>query len=305
VVAEQLLRLGGVSHDVEVAALPDDDGLGWRTRMRYSVTADGRPGLLRHGTHDVIQVRRCLIADPRIQATDLLGQTWSGCDSVSVVAPSVGGEVVVSQHPGPRAAPVTELAGGRTWQVSAGGFWQVHRGGADALRDAVVAMGRPGIGEHAVDLYTGVGLLADALAAHLGPGGRVDAVEGDRRAASDARTNLSAADHAARVVVHEAAVEDFVRGRALRRCDLVVLDPPRRGARRRVVEGLCRWRPRRVVYVACDPASLARDVATFRGLGYDLQEVRGLDLFPMTHHVECVALLVRAGVADREPLELS
>ena len=77
--------------------------------------------------------------------------------------------------------------------------------------------------------------------------------------------------------------------------DLVVLDPPREGARRDVVEQVVDRSPRAVAYVACDPAALARDVATFAELGYPLAALRAFDLFPMTHHVECVALLTKTG----------
>jgi tRNA/tmRNA/rRNA uracil-C5-methylase (TrmA/RlmC/RlmD family) len=95
--------------------------------------------------------------------------------------------------------------------------------------------------------------------------------------------------------VHARPVEAFVTRGPLSRCDLVVLDPPRTGARRRVIEGVARWEPSRLVYVACDPASLARDVATAQELGYELRRLRSFDVFPMTAHVETVALLVRAG----------
>jgi tRNA/tmRNA/rRNA uracil-C5-methylase (TrmA/RlmC/RlmD family) len=93
------------------------------------------------------------------------------------------------------------------------------------------------------------------------------------------------------VHVHAVPVERFVTRGPLRRCDVVVLDPPRTGARQPVVDAVCAWRPSRVVYVACDPAALARDLAHFAGHGYRLADLRALDLFPMTSHVECVALL--------------
>lgn len=308
VVREQLHRLAGIDRPVVVEALasptpgdgaPADDGLGWRTRVRYAVDADGRAGLRRHHTHDIVPVDRCLIAHPRVQQADALGRTWPGATWVEVVAASGEDDVVVlsggaDDKPGRSPQVVHEHAGGHTFQVGAGRFWQVHPAAADTLRDAVLAFAAPEPSDHVVDLYAGVGLFAEGLASRLGPGGRVDAVEGDRRAAGDAEVNLAAAGHAAAVHVHALPVERFVGRGPLRRCDVVVLDPPRTGARHPVVDAVAAWAPRRVVYVACDPAALARDVARFATHGYALTELRAFDLFPMTHHVECVALLTRS-----------
>ena len=90
----------------------------------------------------------------------------------------------------------------------------------------------------------------------------------------------------------------WLRSTGLRRCDIVVLDPPRAGAGRQVIERIIRMSPRAIAYVACDPSALARDIATARSLGWRLESLRALDLFPMTHHVECIALLVPAVSLD-------
>jgi tRNA/tmRNA/rRNA uracil-C5-methylase (TrmA/RlmC/RlmD family) len=179
---------------------------------------------------------------------------------------------------------VVERAVGREWTVPAGSFWQVHPAAADTLADAVLAMLDPRPGERAWDLYGGVGLFAAALATRLAPGGSVTLVEGDARAAAAARHNVPG------ITVVRSDVE-----RSLSRLpdpDIVVLDPPRSGAGRRVVRALVDRAPRAVAYVACDPAALARDVRTFRDAGWRLAGLTGYDLFPMTHHVECVARLL-------------
>jgi tRNA/tmRNA/rRNA uracil-C5-methylase (TrmA/RlmC/RlmD family) len=184
--------------------------------------------------------------------------------------------------------PVTEVHG-LSFAVADDGFWQVHPGAAAALVDAVLDALRPRPGESALDLYAGVGLFSRFLREAVGPSARVVAVEGDREAAHLARSNVpglvaTAGDVGA--VLHEQHDEPF---------DLVVLDPPRAGAKRAVVESVVGRRPRAVAYVACDPAALARDVAIFAEHGYRLTSLRAFDLFPMTHHVECVALLTRIG----------
>jgi tRNA/tmRNA/rRNA uracil-C5-methylase (TrmA/RlmC/RlmD family) len=144
-----------------------------------------------------------------------------------------------------------------------------------------------------------VGLFSAALARAVGPGGRVLAVESDRQAVEDARLNL--ADLPQVTVTRgrvDGALGDLgVGGTAGHRSDIVVLDPPRTGARRGVVTAVARHSPRAVAYVACDPAALARDVAFFAEQGYGLTSLRAFDLFPMTHHVECVAILTRHRVS--------
>jgi len=341
VVTEQLARLAGLwagegpGHDlppVVVEALPadaasggpsGDTGLGWRTRVRFTVDGAGRPGFHPHRSHDVVPVEHCPIADPRVDALGVGRARWRGTASVDVAAPADGDPLVVAAGQDSRAVRPPRLAGsasiavrdaegtgdltrvhGRTWvservlvdgvprsfRVTGAGFWQVHPGAAQALLDAVLAAADPRPGERALDLYSGVGLFAAGLAARVGPDGTVVAVESDRRAAADARRSL-----------HDLPQVRFAPGRVgavlpgladgAGGADVVVLDPPRSGAGREVVEAIARLAPRVVVYVACDPAALARDVATAAAHGYRLTALRAFDAFPMTHHVECVATL--------------
>jgi tRNA/tmRNA/rRNA uracil-C5-methylase (TrmA/RlmC/RlmD family) len=185
---------------------------------------------------------------------------------------------------------VRETAAGRTWRVSNNGFWQVHPAAADTLVKAVLKALQPQPGDTALDLYCGVGLFAGAIADRLTDGGRVHGVEANKQAIEDAVHNLRDVDNA-RFEVNRV---DRALGRNgfLVAADIVVLDPPRAGAGKQVVEGIAKLAPRRIAYVACDPSSLARDVAYFAKSGNKLREVRAFDLFPNTQHVECVALLV-------------
>ena len=268
VVAEQLQRLAGIQWTGEVAEVstPDTaDGLHWRTRMRYVTDEAGRVGLRAHRSHRVVPLPP------------------GGC---RIAAPGAltGDEGVVA-----------ETAAGRRWAVDAAGFWQVHPAAADTLVGAVLDGLRPEPGERALDLYAGVGLFAGALA---DAGCRVWAVEGSRSAAALAEQNL--ADVADRVTVRTGRVERVVRSLP-HRVDLVVLDPPRSGAGRAVVQAVVARRPRAVAYVACDPAALARDLATAAGLGYQPAAITAYDLFPMTFHVECVAILTPGSATRVSP----
>lgn len=301
VVREQLRRLAHLERDVVVEPVPGDDhGLDWRTRVRFAVDDEGRAGLRKHRSHVVVPIDHCRIASPGVDRLRITAKTWPGARDVEAVASSGTGESLVLVEPPTSgeaagttgAAVVHEQAAGRVWQVSGSGFWQVHPGAADALVAAVLDGLDPRPGESALDLYCGVGLFAGALAQRLGPGGRVTAVEGDRAAVEDARQNLA---DLPTVRVERGAVDQVLRALRLRRADLVVLDPPRQGAGRAVVEAVSKVKARAIAYVACDPAALARDLAWFAERGYALDPDRGglraFDLFPMTAHVECVAIL--------------
>lgn len=291
VVAEQLHRLAGIhwTGQVEEVPIPGSvDGLAWRTRMRYHVAADGRAGLRAHHSHAIVPLppTGCPIAAPTVPAvvdrrwrpgTDLVAAT--GSDSVALL---VDGTAELG-------SPVlTERAIGRDWTVAADGFWQVHPSAAETLAAAVLSGLEPQPGETALDLYCGVGLFCGALA---DAGCAVWAVEGDKAAARLARQNLS--DVRSRVRVHTGQV-DRVLPRLPKRVDLVVLDPPRSGAGRTVISAIVARRPRKIAYVACDPAALARDLAFAAAQGYRPVSVRAFDLFPMTRHIECVAILAQS-----------
>jgi tRNA/tmRNA/rRNA uracil-C5-methylase (TrmA/RlmC/RlmD family) len=279
VVAEQLRRLARVEREVTVEPVADNvDGLHWRTRMRLATDDDGRLGLRRHRSHLVEPIGECLISVPEIDVPALVERDWPAGAEVTVDVSNTGQRAVAI---GTHSDTVDERAVDREWKVPVGGFWQVHVGAADMLAVAVMAMSQPRAGESALDLYSGVGLFAGVLAA---AGVTVTAVESDRRAVAAARRNLADLD----VSVVAERVDRYL-ARPPAPVDVVVLDPPRRGAGREVVARIATLRPRVVVYVACDPSALARDAAALADAGYELDRLRAFDLFPMTAHVECVA----------------
>jgi tRNA/tmRNA/rRNA uracil-C5-methylase (TrmA/RlmC/RlmD family) len=272
VVREQLVRIARLDPadpllaELEVRPVPGDvDGLAWRTRVEYAVAPDGSRGMRRHRSRSVIPVDQCLIAAP--DAREVMG-----------AGPAPVDERVDTSH------------GTRSFTVATDGFWQVHPGAPTVLVETVLDLLDPQVGEKALDLYAGVGLFAAFLAGRVGDQGRVVAVEGDRTACEHARANLAEHRHAK---VEHGSVDRVLAAEYDEPFDLVVLDPPREGAKRAVVEQVVDRAPRAVAYVACDPAALARDVAIFAEHGYRLSALRSFDLFPMTHHVECVALFLR------------
>ncbi|MFC7613884.1 class I SAM-dependent RNA methyltransferase [Actinokineospora soli] len=293
VVAEQLSRLAGVSWDVEVEELPG--GLGdWRTRARLAVDKSGRAGFRGHRSHRVIPIDHCVIAAPGT-VDEVVGRAWRPGAEVAVSVDATGRTHIAELTDRGRSvrfavgAPESvEFAARREWRVDAHGFWQVHPDAGDVLAEVVEQWSSVPEGGCAWDLYAGAGLFASVLARRAST---VVAVESDRAAAEHGATNLA---DLPQVRVFAGKVEDVLAAEDLPAPDVVVLDPPRKGAGREVVDAIAARTPARVVYVACDPAALARDIASFADHGYALRALRAFDAFPMTHHVECVALLVKA-----------
>ncbi|MFD4582343.1 class I SAM-dependent RNA methyltransferase [Streptomyces sp. NPDC058434] len=327
VVAEQLKRLAGLTPEeagwdgtvmpAEGDKLPAGEVPAWRTRVQYAVDTEGRAGLRRHRSHEVEPVEHCMIAAPGVSELGIEKRNWEGMASIEAIAAtgSQDRQVVLTPRPGARL-PIVELdrpvsvlrvhdgdgsvhrvhgrpfvrerADDRTYRVGMGGFWQVHPKAAQTLVEAVMQGLLPRKGDTALDLYCGVGLFAGAIAQRVGEKGAVLGIESGKRAVEDARHNLQ---DLPRVRIEHGRVESVLPRTGITEADLVVLDPPRAGAGRSTVEYVSGLGARRIAYVACDPAALARDLAYFRENGYRPRTLRAFDLFPMTHHVECVAIL--------------
>jgi tRNA/tmRNA/rRNA uracil-C5-methylase (TrmA/RlmC/RlmD family) len=328
VIRQQLARIAGIDREVIVEPLAADamaenmvadgaPGLGWRTRVTFAVDSSGGAGLRKHRSHDVVDVGKCPIAYPAVNATGVTAQQWPGAKAVQVVAVPATGERAVlvtgplqGQVPGVAAGNIravgrsgarTGLAGhgylsqhaaGRDWRVDLAGFWQVHPDAADTLAEAVLAALDPQPGEIALDLYCGAGLFAGVLAGAVGPQGRVIGVESDAVAVRDARHNLREWPWAR---VHRGDAGEVLGRIGLSAASIAVLDPPRTGAERPVINALrdSASALRRIAYVSCDPATLARDLGLLLAGGWTLDALRAFDAFPMTHHVECLATLSR------------
>src|SRR3954452_20677370 len=317
VVREQLGRLAHlesvdpVVRDLAVEELPGGP-LRWRSRARFAVDRTGMPGLRRYRSHDVVPLDDCPITvEPAAHA--VLDRRWPGAGAVEVSIDAAGGVTTtrLDRRGRPQSARVLRpgssvpeepvgragrYAAGRDWEVEGTGFWQVHPAAADALVDAVTGFAQVRPGETVLDLYAGVGLFGGALAPAAGADGRVVCVESDEAACAAADANLADLPQAE---VWQGDVDAEGLGELLAELgtapDVVVLDPPRAGAGPKGSRLLAGNGARGGQHVAARPAALARDVAAFGEAGYRLAAVRGFDAFPMTAHVECVALLGAGG----------
>jgi tRNA/tmRNA/rRNA uracil-C5-methylase (TrmA/RlmC/RlmD family) len=301
VLDDALRRFGGVETDVAVQALPGDDendGLRWRTRVNLHVDADGRVGPYAARSHRVVPVSDLPLATAAVEETAPLIETFVGEREIGVLEPSIGGArlIIGKQKP----TTIIERVGEREFRLDDGGFWQVHRSAASALSNAVQrAIDGARFDPRAanLDLYGGVGLFAAAVGDRFGRATRITTVESEERATEHAAENLAEWLGAQAVTARvDRYLSDLItNSSALERDRLrrgtIVLDPPRSGAGKDVVASLDELHPAQLVYVACDPVALARDLGLLRARGWTLDGLEAFDLFPNTHHVEAVATL--------------
>jgi len=317
VVAEQLSRLAGLDRPVTVQPLDEaDTGLGWRRRVRFAVGPAGELGLHAHRSHTLVPISHCSIGAPGVGDARALHRDWPGLAELEVAVDDRGEVVEVAHRPVRRPArrpradrgrgfrPVLtaeQVSGplqlrytvaGRQFGIRPAGFWQTHPRAAEVFTATVLAAAAPQPGERVLDLYAGAGLFTAALAEAVTGTGRVLGLESDPAAVADAAGNLAGLPWA---TVRRATVDERTVAAAAPELggspDIVVLDPPRSGAGRAVLAAILAGGPRVVVYVACDPAALARDVRFARDAGWRLADLSAYDAFPMTHHVECIAVL--------------
>lgn len=312
VIEDSLRRMAKIDREVTVNALPGDAesaGTGWRTRVRLHVDEAGRVGPYAARSHRVIPVEDLPLATAAIVEMAPLGRTLSGVDFIDLVDPSadrprqmVGTKSDEAEGTLDELDPIQEKVGERLFTLDARGFWQVHRHAASTLTAAVQsAIDDQHFDPRAanLDLYGGVGLLAAAVGDRFGGATRITSVESSEAATEFAAENLADWVGARAVTakvdryLRQLLAESSASERSRFESATVVLDPPRAGAGKAVVESLAELAPAQLVYVACDPVALARDVALLAGVGYELSGLEAFDLFPNTHHVEAVASFTR------------
>lgn len=288
---------------------------GWRSRMQYRTIQHDASAVLAmhaHRSDVLVDATGCVIAEPSGHA---LAQQAAGDfpESASVLM-AVGddGPVVDVVEAGHRQHAGTSgehslvrhhiVVGGRriSFQTRINGFWQVHPLLVQALVDTVIDWAAPTRGEQWWDLYAGVAPIGAGVALHTGSTGHVDAVESSGVAVREARRVSRGISPQGVLRVHRSDTRGWLGSKLLSGekgaslVDGVVLDPPRSGAGRAVLDCVAAARPRVIIYVACDPIALGRDIAIMTGLGYQLTRLRSWDAFPHTHHFETVAAFVPA-----------
>ena len=310
VVANQLEHVGGIRHEPLVAlAVGSGEPTGWRTRVRLTVGADGRAGYHRYHSTDLVPAPGCGQLAPGL--LDGLESGWPPGAELHVALDDDGTRNAVLTGPWRnlergrgRGRPTMRVlegehdtvqrVGDRAWRIPVNGFWQAHRDAAATYSMLVADWAELSEGMTAWDLYGGAGVFAAVLADAVGTIGQVVTVDSSASATFAARRALA---DLPQVTVVTNSVRRMLEGQR-ERPDLAVLDPPRRGAGRPVLDLLAGTGVPRVIHIGCEAASFARDLGLYRERGYEVERVDVFDAFPLTHHVECVGLLTRRA-ADR------
>lgn len=332
-----------------------EDGLGYRLRADFEVSAAGRLAMTKFRGEELIEIDSFPLADSVISESSLFSdparwsqvftpggriRAWASADGLRVW----NGRALFDESAQPVAEKNVRLSvpGFGDYLVAPSGFWQAHRQAARILGQQVMAaatsdyeldsgtLSAPGVGqghagsdaaggsaeasEHSeadasndrpltpgnrrwkevLELYSGAGLFSRPLASILDRGGRLTTLEGSKPAVKMARKNLSGVPGRLQIRagrVDARALADY--GGKRKASPLVVMDPPRSGAGQKVMAALTRLEPEKIIYVACDPAALARDLKVAVSHGYQIASLQAYDLFPHTHHLESVCLMVK------------
>ncbi|MEN4479611.1 class I SAM-dependent RNA methyltransferase [Mycolicibacterium cosmeticum] len=295
VVANQLARLGGFQWSGVAEEVGTTGATGWRTRVRLDVSESGHAGFHRYHSTELHPELNCGQLRPGL-LDGVAGSRWPPGAQLHIALDDDGVRHIVQTGPGRKAQTqavegtyeAVQRIGDRQWRVPVTAFWQAHRDAPELYSALIREAARLRPGMTAWDLYGGAGVFAAALAADVGASGHVLTVDTSRGSARAARAAL--ADMPWVSVVTD-SVRRALSGQRRPTADVAVLDPPRTGAGREVIDMIAGVP--RVIHIGCETASFARDVGEYLRNGYTVEQLRVFDAFPLTHHVECVAVLAR------------
>lgn len=291
VITEQFARIAKMDLRIEVEEV--SPALHWRTRSIATTNSVGRLGFYGARSHKVVPIDDCIIMATDMNMPELAARSWKADVRIEIAVSSMKERNIALATKESKARltegnqTLHEEVMGKHLEVSQDSFWQSNASAPATLTRAVLDYAELRSGDHVLDLYGGVGLFTSVMVDIVGIDGAIDLIEGSKSATSDATRNF-----AKNLNVKIATGDVALHLPRITTADVVILDPPREGAGKTVVSEIVRLRARRVVYVACDPAALARDTGYFLEKGYTLSTIRAFDLFPMTHHIECVALFL-------------
>lgn len=289
VLIEQLARFGQVNNAAEICSIhavePSEQN--WRTRVRLVASPEGNWGFRKTRSHEIQEINKCLIADQSINEVLATLPKGNVDDQVLIVKSKDETIVYPVETRSSRAPNSVQEVDGHDFAVAGDGFWQVHPEAAAVLSNQIKKSINGLKIDSFADLYAGVGVLAHSVLQEF-PLAKAFVVEADRNAAQNTKENLKKFKN---VQVINERVDRWTKS-IKNKMDVVILDPPRSGAGQNVMQQICAHTLQKIIYIACDPAALARDVLVANKYGWKLEVVVAFDLFPMTHHLESVAVLV-------------
>ena len=289
IIQDQFKRIAKIDIEPELIHVEPENGLHWRTRFDFSISKNGKAGFFSYKTKEVCEIDKCMIAVEKINGSDLFQRKWKGKERVEVSVSSID-EMNIRRAGRSISGPsqLHQIVENEQLIISPDSFWQSHLNAPQALVKLVMQYMDLKPGDKVCDLYGGAGLFTSPILKRIQEIGVVHLVENDRRCIKDAKKIFRKNKN---VIIHAGKVEEKLSN--IKDVDVILLDPPRNGAGKKVINEIISKKPKSIIYVSCDPASLARDTKLLIETSFSLDKITGVDLFPMTHHIECVSSFSR------------
>lgn len=285
VIQDQFKRIAKIDINPDLISADSESGLNWRSRLNLGISENKKLGLHSHKSNKIIEIDECLIALKEINNLDVFNKHWENNDNIKISCSSEN-DINIS-HLGKKISgsdKLKEVVKDNKFNISPQSFWQSHKNAPGIILEQVLKFANIKKGERVCDLYGGVGLFTLPISKIIGENGEVHLIETNRTCIDDANEMFADLKN---IFTHHGTVEQKLG--SVKKIDTIILDPPRNGISKQVINQMIEKKPHTIVYVSCNPSTLARDTKILLNNKYALTNVVGLDLFPMTHHVECVA----------------
>ena len=285
VLKDQFKRITKIDISPEIIIVNPSDGLHWRSRLNLAISENKKVGLRAHKSNSIIEINECLIALKEINKSDIFSANWDSEENLKISCSNTN-QINISQFNKSIIGPekLTENVDNNEYTISPKSFWQSHINAPGLLLQQVMKEANIQQDEIVCDLYGGVGLFTLPISKLIGKNGQVHLIEMNDTCIEDANNMF---EHIDNVFIHHGTVEQKLG--SVKKIDTIILDPPRNGVSKQVMNQMIEKKPHTIIYVSCNPSTLARDSKVLLDNKYSLNNIVGLDLFPMTHHIESVA----------------
>jgi len=285
VLKDQFKRITKIDISPEIIIVNPSDGLHWRSRLNLAISENKKVGLRAHKSNSIIEIDECLIALKEINKSGIFSANWDSEENLKISCSNTN-QINISQFNKSIIGPekLTENVDNNEYTISPKSFWQSHINAPGLLLQQVMKEANIQQDEIVCDLYGGVGLFTLPISKLIGKNGQVHLIEMNDTCIEDANNMF---EHIDNVFIHHGTVEQKLG--SVKKIDTIILDPPRNGISKQVMNQMIEKKPNVIIYVSCNPSTLARDSKVLLDNKYSLNNIVGLDLFPMTHHIESVA----------------
>ena len=285
VIQDQFKRIAKIEINPEIISEDSLKGLNWRTRLNLAISENKKLGLHAHKSNKIIEIDECLIAVEGINKSEIFNKKWENEDNIKI-SYSSHNDMSISQLGKDISGSdkLNEVVDDNKYYISPKSFWQSHKNAPEFILEQVLKFANIKEGERVCDLYGGVGLFTLPISKILGENGEVHLIEVNSVCIADATEMFADIKN---IFIHHGTVEQKLG--SIKKINTIILDPPRNGVSKQVINQMIEKKPQTIIYVSCNPSTLARDTKILTDNNYTLTNIVGLDLFPMTHHVECVA----------------